>query len=277
MALLVASTPAPATPPPPPPPDPPPPPPDDDDGKNICRRFLAAFRGPNDPPKRAIISSAFPNDPASPFAPPPCCCTASTNDIICDWNCSVACRRALSRRTSSVKQKAVALELLHLARDPAVRADLERLRAVVGRALHQVLLLGAAAAARVRRRRRPRRRFPTSSLSVSSLFVSRRVVPPKRRQELRLPLLEPLHAKLEPVAVAFPEPVVVQLPHERREVAVLERVRKMLRLEEVRLPDRERPPVRAPRDDVVARRVGDEVPRLPASAGGTPRGEGRVR
>jgi hypothetical protein len=60
-----------------------------------------------------------------------------------------------------------------------------------------------------------------------TLLTPRRVVSLQRGEQFRFPQLEPLHPELEPVAVALPEPVVVQLPHETGEVAVLKRVRKL--------------------------------------------------
>ena len=83
----------------------------------------------------------------------------------------------------------------------------------------------------------------------------RRVVALEGHQKLGFAPLETLHAKLETIRVALAEAVVVELSHEGRKVAVLERVGKLLSLHEVGVPHRERASVGGPRDDVVARLV----------------------
>ena len=54
----------------------------------------------------------------------------------------------------------------------------------------------------------------------AAFFVPRRVVSFERGEQLGPALLEPLHAELEPVAVALAEAVVVELPHEGREMSI---------------------------------------------------------
>ena len=162
------------------------------------------------------------------------------------------------------QQQPVALQLLHLAGDAAVRAQLQSVVAAAGHVRRSFKSAGFNAGALLSRRRRGGRLASIRLL----LLVSRRVVPAQRGEQLGFTLLEPLHAELEPVAVALAEAVVVELPDERREVAVLERGGQLRGLEQVGLPHGERAALRGPGDDVVAAGVADEVPRFPAGEGG---------
>mmetsp|Transcript_1593 Transcript_1593/g.6577 ORF Transcript_1593/g.6577 Transcript_1593/m.6577 type:complete len:428 (+) Transcript_1593:266-1549(+) len=153
------------------------------------------------------------------------------------------------------QQQPVALQLLHLAGDAAVRAQLQSVVAAAGHVRRGRAAASAGFGAGTLLWRRLTLRF--------FLLVSGRVVPAQRGEQLGFTLLEPLHAELEPVAVALAEAVVVELPDKRREIAVLERGGQLRGLEQVGLPHGERAALRGPGDDVVAAGVADEVPRFP--------------